>query len=47
LMETIEERLDWVWFLDFDLDKEIRDTGSQCVVQGQEEVRRRGIQGFL
>ena len=25
LMETIEERLDWVWFLDFDLDTEIPD----------------------
>jgi transposase len=25
LMETIEERLDWLWFLDFDLDTEIPD----------------------
>ncbi|MGH7793208.1 MAG: transposase, partial [Thermodesulfobacteriota bacterium] len=25
LIETIEERLDWVWFLDFDLDTEIPD----------------------
>ena len=27
LMETIEERLDWLWFLDFDLD-----TGYQITV---------------
>ncbi|MGH9879660.1 MAG: transposase, partial [Nitrososphaerales archaeon] len=25
LMETLEERLDWLWFLDFDLDTEIPD----------------------
>ena len=27
LMETFEERLDWLWFLDFDLDTEIPDHG--------------------
>lgn len=41
LMETIEERLDWVWFLDFDLDTEIPDHSVLSKAR-----RRWGVEAF-
>ena len=42
LMETIPERLDWLWFLDYGLDSEIPNL--ECVIKGKEEVGSRSIQ---
>ena len=45
LMDTIPERLDWLWFLGYSLDSSIPD--RECPLQGTEQMGTRSLQALL
>jgi transposase len=45
LMETLPERLDWLWFLGYTIES--TSTGSQRALEGEKKVGRGSVQALL